>query len=408
MAEASPTLQAPARIDRLRLAASLTLAVIALRLVADRGTTGDSAFRLLVVYALPAAVASAALIGSLTLVGRRHAGAVITAYTLGLAGIAVVSLALAELHPLVVADALFALMMFTLIFFEWSTRRMVVFALAACVGVALGVHATTAQNQPELAPGFALRSMLIGAAAVVASAYLLDRLRENLAAREHDLVTLSARLMSVQEEERRRLARDLHDGVGQSLTAILSYLWLIEHELPADAATLRGRTTEARRLAATTMSELRELSQLLRPAALDDYGLVPSLESHCRAFAEREGIAVRFDADVPAGRLTGDAEIAVYRITQEALTNVARHARASRVRVTLRVRSGQLILSVEDDGVGIARTGGPGGGSGLIGIRERARSLGGEVEVQSTQGTRLVVRLPLEPPRVLPDAPSSA
>jgi two-component system sensor histidine kinase UhpB len=408
MPEASQTLRAPARIDRLRLAVSLTLAVVALRLVADRGTTGESAFRLLLLFGLPAAVAAAALVASLTAIGRRHAGTVIAAYTVGLAGIAVVSLALAELHPLVVADALFALMMFTLVFFEWSTRRMVAFALAACVGMALGVQSSTPHNQPELAPGFALRSMFIGAAAVVASAYLLDRLRDNLAAREHDLVTLSARLMSVQEEERRRLARDLHDGVGQSLTAILSYLWLIEHELPADAATLRGRTAEARRLAATTMTELRELSQLLRPAALDDYGLVPSIESHCRAFAERERIPVRFDADVPAGRLTGEAEIAVYRITQEALTNVARHARASRVRVTLRVREGQLILRVEDDGVGIARTGGGGGGSGLIGIRERARALGGNVEVQSTQGTRLVVRLPLEPPRVLPDTPSSA
>jgi signal transduction histidine kinase len=202
--------------------------------------------------------------------------------------------------------------------------------------------------------------------------------------------------MSAQEEERRRISRELHDELGQSLTAINAHLWLVERGLP-ESAPLRGQTAEARRLLARTLAAMRELSQLLRPSVLDEFGLVPSLDGHLRTFTERHGIATEFETrDLPE-RLPPETETALYRITQEALTNVARHAHARHVRVEIVAENGQLRLRIEDDGVGLrgAEPRDEHGGTGLVGIRERVRALGGTVRVRGVKGVCLDVRLPL-------------
>jgi len=178
---------------------------------------------------------------------------------------------------------------------------------------------------------------------------------------------------------------------------VLSYLWLIERALPAELAEMRTRAAEARRLAAQTVTEIRELSQLLRPSALDDYGLVPTLETFLKGFADRQRIAATLSVDGLAERLPADIETALYRIAQEALTNVALHAHATRVAVRLAADAREVHLAVEDDGVGLPdafRSARP-AGTGLIGIRERVRSLGGTVSMHSAGGACLEIRLPL-------------
>src|SRR2546425_10880054 len=204
-------------------------------------------------------------------------------------------------------------------------------------------------------------------------------LRTSLAERQRELSELSTRLMSVQEEERQRLARELHDEFGQSLTAVNANLWLIERQAPADAEALRHRAAETRRLVGRTLGAMRELSQLLRPAVLDTLGLIPSLETLLDAFGEHHQIAISLTSDGLPERLPAEMETALYRITQEALTNAARHARAARVRVALTAIGGELRLEIEDDGVGLAAHNGGERAArpGLGGLPERWRAPGG-------------------------------
>src|SRR5262249_34648041 len=157
---------------------------------------------------------------------------------------------------------------------------------------------------------------------------------------------------------------------------------------------LREQTAEARRVVSRTLAAMRELSQLLRPSVLDDFGLVPSLDSHLRSFAARHRIETSFSAEGLPERLPADMETALYRITQEALTNVARPARATRVRVTLSTRDRDIWLEIEDDGVGLPTRNGH-AGTGLVGIRERVRILGGTMTIQGRPGTRLRIAVPL-------------
>jgi signal transduction histidine kinase len=135
---------------------------------------------------------------------------------------------------------------------------------------------------------------------------------------------------------------------------------------------------------------------------LDLYGLVPSLEQHLRSFEQRHNIAASFLASGLPERLPSETETAIYRITQEALTNVARHAHARRVRVQLNADDEHLHLEIEDDGRGLADDDGKRGGVGLIGIRERVRALGGTMNLESAAGVQLAVHIPLESPPAVP------
>jgi signal transduction histidine kinase len=329
--------------------------------------------------------------------GQRHTDALTTIFALGIAANTLGYFYMVPAGPSPIVSALTCLLVGTAVLAAWSSRR----AVLVCTLVWLGFLAVGLNVPPERLPRtdllVALNALLLGSAVAIVSAEVLSSIRARLAQRQQELAALSGRLMSVQEEERRRLSRELHDQVGQSLTAVNSYLWLVDRGLPTDAAEAREHVGEARRLAAKTLSDIRELSQLLRPSVLDDWGLGPSLESHVEAFGRRHEIDAQLEVSDLPERLPAEFETAVYRITQEALTNVARHARATRVRVTVRGDDRHLVLTVVDDGVGLARDGARPQGMGLIGIRERALALGGRLVLQSRQGTELRVELPLPP-----------
>ena len=303
-------------------------------------------------------------------------------------------LSLAPEHPGFVTNSLTCLLVAGAILFAWTGRQTLL--VSAVVGIAFVLVGLSVRADVAEAGRFwiALAGLAVGVTIATTCALVLTEFRTSLARREADLRALSASLMFAQEEERRRLSRDLHDEFGQSLTAVASYLWIIERQIPEPLDEIRTRAAEARRIVTRTLGEMRELSQLLCPPVLGLYGLVPSLETLCRDFGERHDIATTFAASDLPERLPPSVETAVYRITQEALTNVARHAHASHVRVALTGMSGQVCLEVGDDGVGIAAIRQP-RGIGLTGIVERVRALGGSVAIQSTHGTQLLVTIPL-------------
>lgn len=212
-----------------------------------------------------------------------------------------------------------------------------------------------------------------------------------------DLERLSARLVDVQEQERSNLARELHDEVGQALTAVKMDIGIA---LRADIEPrAQAALEDARELAENTLRSVRDLSQLLHPSTLDDFGLPTTLATYLRSFSHRTGIRGQI-AETIDDRLPPRIEVCAYRIVQEALTNVARHSAATACTVSLNGGDGLLRIVVEDNGVGLpAPTHGTNGrrGVGLIGMRERAQALGGTLQVASRPGggTRVAVSLPL-------------
>ena len=345
-----------------------------------------------------AAIAIVTLLVSVSAAGTRHARGISVCFLLATQVATLLYGFVLPSHDVVTTNALTANLIVGVALFEWGILQ----ALAVAV-FALGGFAVVTSLSPRTAagptpPGLALASVAMWLVIPIVVASVLARHRAAVAARERELATLSARLMTVQEKERGRIARALHEGVGQSLTALLSYFWLIEQRLPGDLPELRASTAEGRRLAAQTLTDIRELSQQLRPSVLDDYGLAPSLEAYARGVANRGHLDLTFSATGLPERLPADVETAVYRIAQEALRNVTCHASATRVRVALAAADRELCLEVEDDGVGLLDNGveaGASQGTGLVGIRERVRVLGGSVTIDSADGMRLAVRVPL-------------
>ena len=237
----------------------------------------------------------------------------------------------------------------------------------------------------------------------------IQRQRLAEADNRHDLERLSARLVDVQEDERRHLARELHDEVGQALTAIKMEIGVALRSAGMEARA-RASLEEARAIAEGTLQGVRDLSQLLHPSMLDDFGLPEALAAYLRGISKRTNIRVNFTHSGLDRRLPADVEVAVYRIVQEALTNVARHSGARTCTVSIAREQGGLRLVIEDDGRGLpATTGGDGHGGaaanarvqrglGLIGMRERAQALSGRfvIENRAEGGTRVVVTVPLE------------
>jgi signal transduction histidine kinase len=390
----------PLVASRLRLAAVIALGAIALFLPLQvRFAPADLGAPLLLVYAVSAGLAILALGASYGAASEAQIDRVALAVALGLAANTSLYLSVSPRFPTVVAFALSILMMGSALLFTWRLAWMLLLSATS-----LGSFALVAWRLPsarlESAPWwFAFGALVIGAGVALASARLLGIMRGSLARREAELAALSARLMSLEEEDRRRLAHELHEELAQVLTAALSHLWLLEEQLGEDGGGLRPRVADARHLVSQTLGQMRALSQLLRPSTLDDYGLVPSLEAYLHNFAARHEIETSLRAEDLPDRLPAEMETAIYRITQEALTNVARHAGAGRVRLALSAVDGHLQLEVADDGVGLPRDlqlrNGARRGLGLIGIRERVRALGGTMALSSDQGARLQVRLPL-------------
>ncbi len=214
------------------------------------------------------------------------------------------------------------------------------------------------------------------------------------------LQALSRRLVETQEAERRHLARELHDGAGQALTSLMLRLKAVAHETELDA--VLDRVAGLRALTIQTLEDIRRLSRNLRPAALDDLGLMAALQDHVDMFRRDTAIAITFEADTHFERLSPDAEISLYRGVQEALTNVARHAGAKNVLLSLHQAIGWVCIEIIDDGQGFdisaiypatTET-----GVGLLGMNERVELLGGYMQVKSTpgQGTQISLRIPLE------------
>jgi two-component system sensor histidine kinase UhpB len=210
---------------------------------------------------------------------------------------------------------------------------------------------------------------------------------------EERLRRLSAQVMRAQEEERKRVARELHDDTAQALTALLVHLRVLENSAPDDET--RRRLRELRELTSSTLEGVRRLALDLRPSALDHFGLTAALAASAEEFSKRWGIPVHLPPDV---------ELALYRTTQEALSNVAKHARASRVSIALRRLGERLVLRVEDDGKGFrpeevmaSRE----RGLGLFGMQERLALVGGSLEIRSRPGagTEVLAQVPLARPR---------
>jgi len=231
------------------------------------------------------------------------------------------------------------------------------------------------------------------------------RVAEIFAARAAVAVDLSQRVardtlrrvIDAQELERQRLARELHDETGQALTSILLGLKAIR-AAPNDDEAERAEAG-VRELVVQALQDVRSLAVELRPSALDDFGLVPALERLAATFEERSGVRTTVDTNLSGERLAPEVETALYRLVQEALTNVVKHAGAERVSILLTRGEGSVSAVIEDDGRGFA----PGEvreeALGLLGMRERLVLLGGTLAVESTpgQGTALVAHVPFEP-----------
>jgi signal transduction histidine kinase len=228
------------------------------------------------------------------------------------------------------------------------------------------------------------------------------RLAETFASRAAVAVDLSERIardalkrvVDAQELERRRLARELHDETGQALTSILLGLKALEETLEGDDS--RAATANLRELVVATLQDVRRLAVELRPSVLDDFGLVAALENLTSSFAEQTGIAVDYATALGESRLPGEVETALYRIVQEALTNVVKHARARRVSIALTRMEGSVKAVIEDDGRGFDSAS-PDGGHGLIGMQERLALLGGRLRIESSEaaGTTIAAEVPV-------------
>ncbi|MEM8599617.1 MAG: histidine kinase [Bacteroidota bacterium] len=228
-----------------------------------------------------------------------------------------------------------------------------------------------------------------------------DRLaaRTELEESRHALRELAGHLQSIREEERRRISREVHDVLGQALTALRLRVGWLARRLPEDDPEIASRVADTEALIDETIKHVRQIATRLRPGVLDDFGLVSAMEWQAEQFSVQTDMPVRFSTPpgIDESTIPTDVATALFRILQEALTNVARHARASSVDILLLQYNGRLRLTVRDDGVGMVSN--PETRSlGVLGMRERARILGGQLSLDGVEGegTTLVAEVPLE------------
>ncbi len=253
----------------------------------------------------------------------------------------------------------------------------------------------------SLDPTFGEGDELTGCVVFISDVSERKRAEQQLRTSLRQLRDLSSHLQSVREEERARIAREVHDELGHALTALKMEVSWVDRHRDQGGDSLADRTRSMSELLDRTIATVRRIATELRPSVLDDLGLEAAIEWQAGDFGERTGIATEVVTSGVALEIDRDRSSAVFRILQEALTNVARHAEARRVRVSLVVRGGRLSLHIADDGRGFD----PGGitrvkSFGLLGMRERALMLGGTVEVTSNAGvgTEVHLEMPLEGP----------
>ena len=244
--------------------------------------------------------------------------------------------------------------------------------------------------------------LCIAAGAVVRISRLEQQAAQQQAATaqaERQLRQLSQQLVSSQEQERKSLSRELHDEIGQSLTALRIELGNLERTRSAPGNDFQTHLEETKKLAEETLSAARSISMGLRPAMLDELGLGPALEWQTREFSRRFSIPVVLALNSDLRDLPDQHRTYLYRIVQEGLTNCARHSRAHNIRVTVQDNAEQISVIIEDDGVGFDNKNPTKYGLGLLGISERARELSGEVFIDSSPGQGTCIRVTL--PRTL-------
>jgi signal transduction histidine kinase len=231
------------------------------------------------------------------------------------------------------------------------------------------------------------RKLLDGAIAGVA----LERSRAGNA-----LHILTGKLFEAQEEERRRIARELHDGLNQQLAMLAVEIGMLARKVPAEARELHDSVVDLRKRAEGLSDDLRMMTHQLHPAVLEHLGLVCAVRSHCAEFSQLAGIRVRLTTEQISG-LPRDVSICLYRIVQEALQNIAKHSGATEASIRIRIVRGEIHLSIIDKGVGIdpdalRKT----QGLGLISMRERVQLVNGQLEISASgSGTRIMVRVPI-------------
>ncbi|MEX2299457.1 MAG: sensor histidine kinase [Bryobacterales bacterium] len=234
-------------------------------------------------------------------------------------------------------------------------------------------------------------ALLLSVICAAVTVYVAGRVFRRMEWQSRELSRLSAHVLETQEEILHRISRELHDEFGQNLTAIEANLAAI----PRPGQEVASRVEDCLLLVKDAMSNVRDMAQIMRPSTLDDFGLVVSLQFLVDSFAQRTDVAVEHHLQFD-GRLAGETETHFFRIAQEALTNVARHSGATQVKVSLERCNGHLRLAVSDNGRGLRREGHKKPGFGLIGMRERMRSLGGELSVRSgPEGLTVVAEVPL-------------
>ena len=216
-----------------------------------------------------------------------------------------------------------------------------------------------------------------------------------------ELRNLSAHQQSVREEERTQIAREIHDELGQALTALKMDLSWLKNRLPAGEKPLHAKARQMEKLADATIESVRRISQELRPGLLDDLGLAAAIEWQAADFQNRSGIVCKAQLEADDLDLDRDLATVLFRIFQETLTNIARHAVASKVNVRLERKEGRIILTVRDNGRGITKKQIDDGRSfGIIGMRERAHLFGGDLQITGRReaGTTVTVGIPLSGP----------
>jgi len=251
---------------------------------------------------------------------------------------------------------------------------------------------SAAQTQINRVAGHLLDASLIFASSAVLLALIFAGITVRMASslvrgmewQTAELSRVSFHMLEDQEAAARRFSHELHDELGQSLTAVKTNLAALEGN--------RERVTDCLHLVDEAIGNVREMSQLLRPTILDDFGLAAGIRWLCEGFAQRTGIEVTCEAPF-TGRLPDGAETHLFRIAQEAMTNIARHASAKHVRIQLEQSGNQVLLRISDDGRGLAPVPDNPRGLGVIGMRARARSAGGDMQIRSTAGQGVLIEV---------------
>lgn len=316
---------------------------------------------------------------------------------------------------------------------ELANETIAVFVISAVIGLSVALLLTTVLVRPLRSLVHAMRRVRGGDLAVSVPVWgddeigevqrefnvMLNSLRESrvqLLTQQQELTQLNQenlqllsdvrvkserlqqllhRAILAQEAERQRLARELHDETGQALTSLTLQLKALQEETKLDV--IYDRLNGLRYLTSRTVEEVRRLSIDLRPAALDDLGLVPAIRAYLEEWAQHSGIELQFIVQSPVGRLPSDLEIILYRVVQEGVTNIARHSHARTARIMLDHIGRSVLLTIADDGDGIDLAAHRGDGLGLAGMRERVEMAGGHWQIISAPaaGTRILIDLPV-------------